>query len=499
MRRILDVRRGIACQANGGSLRRTRDLLFICLAAALSGAALAHERSADPDVDGSIFIRLSIQKRELYVGESVPVAIQVGAPDDVVASLDSPPSLKGDAFTLNVLSGEPDREQRVIDGRPCTLLVWHSLLAAVKPGDLSLTIEAPMTVRLPDPDAHEGVFADEAAADPYDDAPVQSLMQTTVPHAFLASSEPMEFHVLPLPMENRPAGFSGAIGTFTISTELSRSRTTVGEPLTLRMRVLGAGNFDRVNSVMLASVKDWKVYRPTATFKSTEETGYRGEKIFEQAVVATAPGTHELPALEFSYFDPGTRHYAIARAAPQPVEVDANAEAHMLPATMAPADSLRGVPRAVSPTAGALERADHAASSATARSLVPPYLQPRFLGISAGLMLAFTGAWLKRRNRDRVILSLRDRESRDRALEDLLLKMQRAAATGDAAAFFRCARRALSGCSSGLDAEVRDVLILADETEYAGASPAAAELNRCNRVITRFLASLPARRAAPQA
>lgn len=499
MRRILNVRRAIACQSNGGSLRRTRDLLFICLAATLSGTAMAHVHSVDPGADGSIFVRMSIQKREFYVGESVPVAIAVGAPDDVVASLDSPPSLKGDAFTLNVLAGEPDREQRVIDGKPCTLFVWHSLLAAVKPGDLSLTIEAPMTVRVPDPDAHEAVFADEAAADPYDDPSVQSLMQTTVPHAFLASSEPMDFHVLPLPTENRPAGFSGAIGSFTISTEVSRSRTTVGEPLTLRLRVFGAGNFDRVNSLMLASAKDWKVYRPTATFKSTEESGYRGEKIFEQAVVATAPGTHDLPGLEFSYFDPGTRHYAIARAAPKPVEVDGNAEAPLVPATMAPAHSLPGAPRALSPAAGALERADHTASSATARSLVPPYLQPRFLGISAGLMLAFTGAWLKRRNRDRMILSLRDRESRDRALEELLLKMQRAAATGDAAAFFRCARSALSGCTSGLDAEVRDVLILADETEYAGATPAAAELNRCNRVVNRFLASLPATRAAPQA
>ena len=54
--------------------------------------------------DGSAFARLLLPKRELYVGETVPVDIQVGLRPGLVASLNGLPSLNGDSFTLNKLS-----------------------------------------------------------------------------------------------------------------------------------------------------------------------------------------------------------------------------------------------------------------------------------------------------------------------------------------------------------------------------------------------------------
>jgi len=51
----------------------------------------------------------------------------------------------------------------------------------------------------------------------------------------------------------------------------------------------------------------WKTYDPKATFNPTDPTGYRGEKIFEQPLIAAQPGTHTIRPLNFSYFDPGAR------------------------------------------------------------------------------------------------------------------------------------------------------------------------------------------------
>ena len=35
-----------------------------------------------------------------------------------------------------------------MDGKPYTVLTWHSALAVVKPGEFSLTVETPLTVRM---------------------------------------------------------------------------------------------------------------------------------------------------------------------------------------------------------------------------------------------------------------------------------------------------------------------------------------------------------------
>ena len=49
--------------------------------------------------------------------------------------------------------------------------------------------------------------------------------------------------------------------------------------------------------------------------------GYKGEKTFEQPLIASKPGAQTLPALTFSYFDPTTRRYETARSAPLSVTI----------------------------------------------------------------------------------------------------------------------------------------------------------------------------------
>ena len=72
--------------------------------------------------DGSAFIRMSVPKRDVYVGESVPVAIEVGMRAGFVNSLNGLPTLAGsDEFTLNNLSRQPERN--ATDHRRQTLYV----------------------------------------------------------------------------------------------------------------------------------------------------------------------------------------------------------------------------------------------------------------------------------------------------------------------------------------------------------------------------------------
>ena len=107
---------------------------------------------------GAAFVRLRLSKHELYVGEMVPVDIQVGARDGMVASLNGPPTLNGDAFTLSKLPENPTRTEEVVDGKPFIVFTWHTALVAVKPGTLSLTMDTPLTVRVTTPGRPGGGF-----------------------------------------------------------------------------------------------------------------------------------------------------------------------------------------------------------------------------------------------------------------------------------------------------------------------------------------------------
>jgi BatD DUF11 like domain len=450
--------------------------------------------------DGSAFVHLEMPKHEIYVGESVPVEIQVGMRDGFVESMNGLPKLNSNDFTLNNLSRQPERGPRTIDGKPFTVYTWRSLLAGVKPGTFSLSFETPLTVRVRTRPARESML-DDLLGDPF----LQNIFGTTVQKNVTAASPDAEITVLPLPAQGRPADFGGAVGSFKISTEVSSAKNTAGDPLTLRMRVSGAGNFDRVESSMLGGDAQWKTYEPKATFNSTDPTGFRGDKTFEQPIIATKPGSQIIPPLNFTYFDPATRHYETAHSAPLNVTV---APAAAAPESEPPAT----VAGKTGVDAHSGLRPDHAVTEARAASLVPPYFRPLFAGGVSILALLFGGGWvaLRRRERNANDLLKERQRLRQQAIQEQLEQMASSSSTADTAMFFRSARSALQQALSArweiapelitledVDArlqnadrdEVRQIFLLADEANYSGAHLKAADFDHWMAVVRRQLAS----------
>jgi len=450
--------------------------------------------------DGSAFVRFEVPKREIYVGESVPAVIQVGMRDGFASSINSLPKLNNADFTLNNLSLQPERMAKSIDGKPFTLYTWHSLLAAIKPGTYALTFGAPLTVRIRTQPRGDSML-DDLLGDPF----MQNFFGATVSKNITVTSPETAIKVLPLPAEGRPAEFSGAVGSFKISTDLSSATNTAGDPLTLRMHVSGSGNFDRVESNMLAGDGQWKTYQPKASFSQADSTGYRGEKTFEQPLVALQPGVQTIPSLAFSFFDPGTRRYETARSAPLRVTVSPS-----------PADSAASPPpvlaNAAAPPGDAMHgslRPDHAEAAARTDSLIPWYLRPQYLGVASTFALLFGGGWVALHRRERNARDLRRQRERLRreAGEACLKRMASASAARDTALFFSSARSALQQYLSaawqiepehvtsaelderlGPDADdIRQLFVLADEANYSGDAPQAADFDRWTSIVRRSM------------
>jgi oxygen tolerance protein BatD len=467
-------------------------------AQALPPAAGRSAGSTPAETDASAFVRIHMPKNELYVGESLPVEIQVSMRDGFVASMNGLPTMNGDAFTLGKLSAHPERTEEVIDGKSFTVLTWHSILSAIKPGELSLTIETPLTVRMRQ--SRPSGSMDDFLNDPF----FQNFFGGTTEKEITVASPPTKFTVLALPTDGRPTDFSGAVGAFQLSSELSAAKVAAGDPLTLRIHVTGAGNFDRITNVALSDVDHWKTYQPTSAFKASDDIGFRGEKTFEQPVIAAQSGTETLPGVTFSYFDPKTRRYETARTEPLSVAVSPAPAGSAVANNNLPAPSAAAAPTA--PVPGL--RPDHAETGAMASSLRPIFLQPHYLALSGGLMAAFCAAWvcLRRAERRADVAGAARARTEPESNEVLLARMEAASAAGNAAVFFNSARSALQQSLAarwhvdadqitladvesrlGGDSDVRRVFALADEAQYSGRSIDSSELQHWKQVVLRQL------------
>jgi len=357
------------------------------------------------------------------------------------------------------------------------------VVAAVKPGKFSLSVESPLTVRIRTRPQRDSMIAD-MLGDPF----LQNIFGATITKDVTATSMPSDLTVLELPVEGRPPTFSGAVGSFRITGDISSNGAAAGDPLTLRMHVTGSGNFDRVDTTMLEHLDQWRTYPPKSSFKATDALGLKGEKIFEQPLIASKPGTHTLPGLAFSYFDPGTHRYETARSAPLNVTIspslaDGSLNAPQVPAGTAP---FAGPSATASSNPGL--RPDHVATEAVTSTLAPPYLQPRYLAIPSLLALGMAGGWLSLRRRASASSNARGGRKRGatKDINRVLNDMETAARAGDAASFFTLARgaleagprTALESGSSGENDDIRRFLALADEVNYAGLRPTREEFER---------------------
>ncbi len=468
------------------------------------------DNSSQAGAGGNAFVRLRLPKHDLYVGETVPVDIQVATRDGMVAALNGQPTLNGDAFTLDKLSAQPERTAEVIEGKPFTVFTWHSALAAVKPGRLSLTMETPLTVRILSPARPDsGRFGEPDLDDLFNDPSLQSFFGTSTEREVTVASPPAIFSVQALPTQGRPADFSGAVGNFTVKSDVSDDKAATGDPITLRLHVTGSGTFDRVSSPMLHDVEHWKTYAPTATFKPADPIGYRGEKTFDQPVIAMQAGAQALPALAFSWFDPSTGRYVDAHTPPVPIDVmpasTAETSAH-LSSSGQPGPSTAGgvVPASTGESKGF--RPDHAVSGGTVASLLPHFFQAPYVVAPSLMMFAFlsVGFWARRRERRADEMGAARDAAAALQTAPLLTQMNLAASSSNAELFFGAAREAVQRALAsrwhmppakvtsdeaearlGPETDVSLLFELADEASYSKVQLTAIDIKRWTQVVNQ--------------
>jgi hypothetical protein len=309
---------------------------------------------------------------------------------------------------------------------------------------------------------------------------------------------------LELPMEARPPDFHGAIGTFSIASDVSPVKADAGDPLTLRLRITGSGNFDRVESTMIDHLDQWKTYPPKSSFNTSDPIGFSGMKTFEQPVIAAKPGAQKIPGLSFSYFDPSSRRYETAHTAPLEVAISPALADSTLTASQVAAGNA-----APQDKSAAGLRPDHGADARQDSSVIPLYLQPRFLIVPSLLVAGLAAGWLGvRRRREQAQGASAQGRVPSKAVKRAMNQLDAAARARDAAQFFEVARGELQHQFAarwrlspeeitsdeienriGADADVLQLFALADEAKYSGREPTATDFSKWKKVVLQHLTS----------
>jgi len=271
--------------------------------------------SAAPGVGGNIDASVTLipAKQRVYVGEAVPVEARVLVDSRVRWQLKAMPDIPSDGFTTQPWS-QPQQGSITNNGTVYDAVTTRTMVTPVKSGTLALgpatadvVVEVPQQRRKRQRQDPFGMFDD-------------FLNQNEMRQGKISGTA-TSMDVLPLPIAGRPAEFGESVGQFTLTAEAAPDKVKVGDPVTLKIRIKGRGNFDRVSAPVVLTGAGWRAYEPANTFEKDDEFGMSGVKTFEIALIPSGPAK-TLPEARFVYFDPEKEKYETLSTGEIPVVVE---------------------------------------------------------------------------------------------------------------------------------------------------------------------------------
>jgi len=143
--------------------------------------------------------------------------------------------------------------------------------------------------------------------------PTSAKITTTAP--------PVVVTVLPFPPEGKPSSFNGAIGKFQIESNLKSSAdVNVGDEMTLEINITFSGNTQNIPIPEIGRQPGFDGFFRLNDLPPQEVVEGNKKKITVQ-LRPLSPEIHEIPAIEFSSFDPVSSGYFVVHSQPIPITI----------------------------------------------------------------------------------------------------------------------------------------------------------------------------------
>ena len=255
-------------------------------------------RAAGSRISGSdLFIKVSASKRRVHEQEPIMLSYKVYTLVDLTSLDGKMPDLKG--FHTQEVQQPQQKSYKIetINGRPYrTVTLRQYVMFPQITGKLeipSITFDGIVVQQNRNVDPLEAFFNGGSGI-------VEVKKKIKAPG--------LTIQVDPLPA--RPAGFSGGVGTFTISAQLNKTDIKANNPVTLRVIVSGRGNLKLIKKPEVKFPKDFDTYDAKVTDKTKlTANGVEGNMVYDFLAVPRHQGKYEIPPVELVYYDTQANAY----------------------------------------------------------------------------------------------------------------------------------------------------------------------------------------------
>lgn len=244
-----------------------------------------------------VFLEVDLDREKIYLNEEIPVTINLFFHEDIQLKNVRYPELGlGNSFLQSQMN-EPKQTYEVRNGQYFNVVPFKTTIQGISKGKFAFRPTLTTDIAIPRQTRSRDPF-DSFFGSNYD----LYTMNLQIPELMLMVQD--------FPVESRPADFQGGVGCFQMEVTVTPKEVKVGEPITIRTRFTGEGNYNSLTAPMVEKRSEFKYYDPqVVTEKVDENNPYpRQEKVFEQVVIPTQQ-VDVLPTVSFSYFDPEREEY----------------------------------------------------------------------------------------------------------------------------------------------------------------------------------------------
>jgi hypothetical protein len=268
------------------------------------------------DIGNDLFLKAVVDKNNPYQGELITVTFKLYTPTNrlQVDQATKAPSYPG-FWAQDLLKDATQYPQytEVVNGKKYIVVeLRKAALYPQKSGVLTI-----------DPLVQDVVYQIKVKSrNPFGDDPVfgnDPFFKNFMDDSFFGSelqnvkkslkSNPITVNVKPLPANNRPLEFSGAVGQFSMKAQVDRNVVNTNDGITLKVSVSGTGNLNLIEKPAINFPPDFEVYEPKIIDNFNSKGGTSGIRTFEYLIIPRASGDFAIDPIQFSYFNPAQKEY----------------------------------------------------------------------------------------------------------------------------------------------------------------------------------------------
>ena len=272
-------------------------------------AAAGQTTDSNVQVGDNLFLRATVDRSRVYLGEQVTVTFKVYTRVRITNyTIEKLPAMTGFWGEELAVPQQISLTTEVVNGKQYQSgLLKKVALFPTQSGTLEINpLEIVCQVQMQNRKRSNDFF-DQFFNDPFFNNVATSNVNIKSPAVRIT--------VLPLPKNDVPASFKGAVGKFNLNASVSSARVKTNEPLSLKATIGGSGNIKILEAPNLEVSNDFEKYDPKVN-ETIDRSGnvVNGSKTFEWLLVPRYPGQKRIPALEFSYFDPSKGKYVALKS-----------------------------------------------------------------------------------------------------------------------------------------------------------------------------------------